>query len=501
VTDETGRSVDTLRARVVRGAAWKLASQLFVQASRIAVAVVLARLLAPHDYGIAGMVLAFSALVYIFSDVALGAALVQRRDLTERDRSTAFWTSLFAGSAFTVVGVLLADPIARFYGEPEVAPLFVALSFSFVVTALGTTQRALLTRDLDFRRLELRMIGATAAGAAVGLGAAAAGFGAWAIIGQQVTIAVASTALLWMVSPWRPTLAFSLASLRSLGGFSGNVFGTRVLFYVSRTADNILIGRFLGAPALGAYAMAYNVMLTPIDRLAGPIQEVLFPAFSRIQDDARRVGEVWLRVNRLVAAIAMPAMAGTIVVADDLVRVVLGSSWASAVPVIQILAWVGVLQSLQRLNSSILQARDRTRTLLGFAAGASAANVAAFAIGLQWGIVGVATAYAIANTLLQPVYTAVTARAVDVTFATCVRNVSHVAQATLAMTVVLVGARIALLEVGMSRPGRLALLSLLGIAAYALACFWRAPELVAEIGALRRRRVAAAVRPVTLPDG
>ena len=101
--------------------------------------------------------------------------------------------------------------------------------------------------------------------------------------------------LLWLVSPWRPSFSFSRASLRSLGGFSGNVFVHRLLYYLHRNVDNLLIGRFLGPAALGVYGFAYNVMLVPFSRIAGPLTEVLFPAFSRMQHDRERMTAIWVR--------------------------------------------------------------------------------------------------------------------------------------------------------------------------------------------------------------
>ena len=281
--------MDSMHNRIRSGLAWKVASQVFRQLSRVAVVVILARLLTPEEYGLAAMVLVFSALVLIFADLALGAALVQREELNEADRSTVFWTSAAMGTLFMLLGIAASWPIAAFYGEPEVQPLFALLSVSFLVTALGTTQSALLNREMQFRSLELRMMAGTLVGGTAGIVVAAAGGGAWAIIVQQLAIAVTSTLLLWAFSPWRPRFTYSLHSLRSLGGFSLNVFGTRVLFYANRNLDNMLIGRFLGASALGAYAIAYNVMLMPLARIAQPIVEVLFPAMSRIQDDRRRM--------------------------------------------------------------------------------------------------------------------------------------------------------------------------------------------------------------------
>jgi O-antigen/teichoic acid export membrane protein len=477
-----------LGVRVRKGVAWKASSQVVLQGSRIVVTIVLARLLAPEEYGLAAMVIVFGALVLVFSDLALGAALIQRRVLSEQDRSTVFWATLTIGTLFTVLGVAASGLVADFYGEPRVQPLFAVLALSFVITALGATQKALLTRDLDFKALELRLMGSTLLGAGVAIVVAVRGHGAWAIVVQHVAIAIGSTALLWAASPWRPRFVFSLTSLRALAGFSANVFGTRLLFAVSRNADNILVGRFLGSAALGAYSIAYNLMLAPIERISGPLQDVLFPAFSRMQNDVGRTATMWLRANRLVAAVSVPALVGFAVVAPELVRVVLGEKWLPAVPVVQILAFVGVLQCVQRLNSSVLQARDRTSLLFRFSLVASAANVVAFVIGLQWGIVGVAACYAISNALLQPLYTWLTARTVELSLVDCIRNLGGVAQAAALMGVLVLASRLLLLEQEVPPGARLLLLVSIGVIGYGLFCLWRAPELVADIRALRRSR-------------
>jgi O-antigen/teichoic acid export membrane protein len=472
----------------MRGLYWKAGSQLFVQLSRLAVAIVLARLLTPYDYGLAAMALVLSALVLVFSDLALGAALVQRPTLTEADRSTVFWTALAGGLVFTGVGMALSGPVASFYGEPEVKPLFMALSLSFFVTSLATTQSALLNREMDFKSLELRKMGGVVVGAAVGITLAAMGAGAWAIIAQQLSIAAVSTALLWFFSPWKPRFTYSLASLKDLGSFGGNVFGTRLLFYANRNADGLIIGRYLGPAALGVYSIAFSVILFPFNQIAGPIQEVLYPAFSRMQDEPKRMASVWITVNRLVGAISIPALVGLAVVASEFVHVVLGAKWAAAVPVIQVLAWVGLLQSLQRLNSGILQARDRTKTLFRYSIVVLVASLVGFVAGLPWGVVGVATGYAISSTIVEPYYTWLTARALETSLWQFVRSLSGVVQATLVMAAALLVARPLLVEADVSDAGRLVVLVALGALVYVPCCLWRVPEVRAEVRKLRRRR-------------
>jgi O-antigen/teichoic acid export membrane protein len=492
----TEKPASSLRGRVLRGVVWKAISQALGQGTSTIVAIILARLLVPSDYGIAAMVIVFAAVVPVFSDVALGAALVQRRNLTEADKSTVFWTSTGVGLAFTILGFLASWPIADFYGEPEVQPLFAALSLTFVVTALSGTQKALLTREMNFRRLELMLMGANLAAGIGGIALAVAGYGAWAIIGQQVIAAVVTTALLWFLTGWTPSFTFSMASLRSMFRFSANVFSTRLLFYVNRNADNLLIGRVLGSTALGMYALAYNLMLVPSSRLTWPVTDVLFPAFSEIQDDARRVAQAWFRVTRAIGAVTVPAMLGLIVVAPEFVVVVLGDKWSPAIPLVRLLAWVGLLQSLQGLNSSILLARDRTGTLLRYAVIVAVATVASFLGGIHWGVVGVAAAYAIASTIVEPYYTWLTARSIDASLRELWSSISGVAQAAGAMAVVVLAAREALIGQGASNVVLLLTLIPLGIAVYLPLLAWREPEVLGELRALRNRPDPA---PVAAP--
>jgi O-antigen/teichoic acid export membrane protein len=486
-----------LRSRVLRGVAWKAGSQTTLLLSRFVVALVLARLLTPAEFGLAAMVLVFSGFIVLFSDSALGTALIQRHRLTEDDRSTIFWLGLGLGVLLTLLGLALSGPIASLYGEPDVRPLFAVLSLSFVVSALGTTQAALLARELDFKSLELRQAAATLVGAGTGIGVALAGFGAWAIVTQQLAIAATSSLLLWVFSPWRPHARFSRRSLRELGGFGGTLFGQNLLYYLGRNLDNVLIGRYLGASALGAYALAYNVMLAPFHRIAGPIQQVLFPAFSQMQQQPARLADAWIRVSRLVGAVSMPALVGLIVVAPDFVTVVLGERWSDATPVLQILALVGLIQSLQALNGEVLLARGRAGTLLRFTVLWFAASLVAFVIGLQWGIVGVAACYAVACAIVEPVNALLTARSVATPLRRFVGALAGVALAAALMGGAVFVARELLVSQDVAPLLRLVALIVVGIAVYVPIVARTAPELREEIRGIRGRRSRPSEPPMT----
>lgn len=488
-----------LRSQVVSGVRWKLASQVLTQAVSFASTLVLARLLSPSDFGLAGSALVFASLAFLLADLGLGASLVQRHELTEQDRSTAFWTSAGLGLVLMVAGVGLSWPLADLYRQPEVQPLFAVLSVTFLLTALGTTQGALLIRNLSFRSLEVRAVVSATVSVAVGIGVALLGYGPWAIIAQVVAHTGISTALLWRSSPWRPRFLFSSESLRHLLGYGGPVLGSNFVWYLERNTDNFLIGRVLGPAALGAYGIAYNIMLVPILKIVAPIQQVFFPAMSRIRQRGD-LGPVWLRMTRVLTALAFPLLVGLAVVAPEFVAVVLGEKWHAAVRVLQVLAWVGIVQVLAAQATNVLEAIGQVGVVLRYSFVSAAASIAGFLIGLQWGIVGVAVGYTIANVLLVPVYVAICCRLVGVPLRALVGAISGVVEATAGMAVAVGALRLALVDHLPAGP-RLALEVALGGVVFALLCWWRAPEVVEEIRQARAARAASSLPGSASPEG
>ena len=487
-SSESAGRAHSLGTLVLRGTSWKLGSQIVVQVGRIGFVLFLARLLSPTDFGLVAMALVVTGFVIAFSDLGLGAALVYRQAIDERDRSTVFWVGLGVGLLLTAAGIALAGPLADFYGEPAVQGLMAALSLSFLVTALGATQRALLTREMDFRRLELSTIAGVYVGGAIGVVCASVGWGPWALVVQQLTIAVVSTAVVWLASPWRPHFVFSYPSLRSLGGYGGNVLGTRLTYYAQESALPLIIGRSLGSAALGVFTIAYTIVLVPLTRLAIPVGEVLFPAFSQLQHDRERMTDFWLRALRVLAALSMPAMVGLIVVAPDLIPLVLGEQWDDAVPVVQILAWVGLLQALSAWSGSILMGLGKTNTLFRVSVVFLVLYVLAFLVGVQWGIIGTAIAYAIASTVLELLYLWLTVYALGISFFRPLRALAGVGQAALAMAFAAAVLRAALVEAEVAPALRLVAVIGSGTVIYVALCAWRAPEVLAEVRSLRRRR-------------
>jgi O-antigen/teichoic acid export membrane protein len=480
----------TLRGQVSAGVAWGLYINVFTQLSRMAVAIVLARLLTPADYGLAAMAFVCTSFVLSLSDASLGQALVQRKTIDELDRSTVFWTTFAIGVVLTVVGYLTSGLIADLFHEPAVQPLVAVLSLSFVLASLQMTQAALFQREMLFRLTALRFTVAVVVSSVVGLTAAILGAGAWALIAQQIAFSAASTVALWVASPWKPRFVFSWQRLRRLGGFGLNVMGSRLLGDVSSNADTFLVARYLGSAALGVYSVAFNLMTLPIARLILPIQDSLFPAYARIQDDKARIAKIWHRTNTVTVAIVAPAMVGLAVLAPEFVHVVLGSRWAAAAPVLRVLAPVAVAQSLISLSNTLLLGIDRSTSVFRLSLAYTILVVSGFALGVHWGVLGIATALAVVMYSITIAGLYVTTRALDSDVREILRSLSGPVEATAAMALALVGAKWLLEPTAIPAWAELLTLVLVGAVVYVPACVLRVAPVRVELARFQRFRPA-----------
>jgi O-antigen/teichoic acid export membrane protein len=471
----------SLGPAVSTGIKWKLVSLLAREGTRIGVGIMLARLLTPDEWGVASIALVVAAFFQMIPDLALGYSLVQRPSITEHDRSTVFWLSLGLGVGVTLVGIGLSGVIADVFSEPQVEELFRAVSIGFTISALAAVPTALLTRDLAYRSLELRYIAGTFAGGIVAVTLALAGAGAWAIVGNSLAAIVASTLLVWIVTPWRPRFMFSRASARSLGSFGATVFGSQLLLYAQLNSDKVLVGRYLGAGALGLYSFAYNLMFTPILNVAFPLQQVLFPALATIQEDEDRLRAAWLRGKRLAVAILAPTFLLVAIVAPDLVPTVFGERWEDAVPVLQLLCVAGVAYSLGTLDWSLLVVRGRVRALLLLSALLTIGVTSAVAIGLRWDLEGVAACYAAAQWLLVLPAMWITTRAGRVDFRPTLRAAGSSLPFAVAAAAAGYGVRWAMLDAGMPAIVRIIATAATMATGYAALAWLFSPPLRAEI--------------------
>ena len=357
---------------------------------------VLARLLDPKAYGLMGMAATITVFLINFRDLGTTAAVVQRKELNQRLLSSLFWLNMGFGLLLTVLVAGLSAPAAAFFHDDQVGPILRAISFSFVLASAGMIHQALLTRDMSFHHVAMADFAASLAGYAVAIACALRGWGVWSLVASNLTIPLVSTVLYWVFCAWRPSLVVDRTEIGQVFGFSANLTGFGMVNFFSRNADNIIIGRVLGAQPLGLYQMAYNLMLYPLQNVSSVIAQVLFPAFARIQDDNERFRSAYVRSCLLIGLLTFPLIAGLGSIADPLLGTALGEKWIPAVTTFQILAPVGLVQSIFTTMGQIFISKGRTDLLFRWGIFSCVVLVTALFIGVPYGIAGVAVSYVVA---------------------------------------------------------------------------------------------------------
>ena len=386
--------------RTIRGIGWSGASQALHILLQFTITTILARLLAPRDFGLLAMIVVVTGFLNLFRDFGLAPAIVQRKKLTDDHLSSGFWINVLTGVLLALVLIATIPVVARFYREPRLIPVATVLASTFVISAFGVIQTALLTREFRFKALGLIEILAVSTGGALSIFLAICGVGVWSLVWQQIVMSTVTVLLLWRCSSWRPRLVFTWGPARELLGFGLHLTAYNFINYFSRNLDSLLIGKFLGASPLGVYNLAYRLSLFPMTNLSNVIGRVMFPGLSAIQHDKARVRYAYLKATRYLATVTFPLLAGLFVIAPQFVLAVFGPQWKEAIPLVRILAVVGLMQSISCTVGWIYTSQGRTDTMLNWGLAATPLTLVAFLVGLHWNVKGIAAAYLVVNVLL-----------------------------------------------------------------------------------------------------
>src|SRR4029077_20998046 len=291
---------------------------------------ILARLLFPKDFGLVGMVTAFTGFLGLFRDAGLSMATIQRASLTDAQSARLVWINVVFGGMLAALTVAAAPILSLFYHEPRLFWVTVALGTSFIFNGVGAQHRALLQRRMRFTALVAVDIVSLIAGMAAAIGMAWAGWGYWALVVMNVAPPAVSILALWLATRWVPGWPQRRSGIRSMLWFGGTITLNNVVCYVAYNADKVLLGRFWGADALGIYGRAYQLINLPTENLNSTLGIVAFPALSRVQNDPQRLRRYFLRGYSLFLAIAMPITIECALFSDDVIRVALGTQWSAA---------------------------------------------------------------------------------------------------------------------------------------------------------------------------
>jgi len=471
-----------LKTRTVRSIGWSATSQIAQLLMQVQIFAILARLLTPSDFGLIAMVAVFSAFVAVFSNFGLTSAIIQKKEVSDETLSSTFWVNVGLGALLTIALAASAPLVAAFYSEPRLTPLVVFISTTFFITSFGSVQTALLTRSMNFKALAVINICALGISGAISVFLAFSGYGVWSLASLTVLSVFLTVVFTWIYSRWVPHFSFRLQRVKGLLRFGANVTGFSFFNYFARNADNLLIGKFLGAAPLGFYNLAYNLLLFPITNISNVIGNVMFPALSKVQHDKQMVRETYVTANRYIAAICFPLMIWVLVTAPQLIRVVYGPKWVGAIVLVQILAIASIEQSVGTNVWWIFLSQGRTDVLLKVGIFTTSVVVISFAVGLRWGVEGVAIAYTIATYLTAYPLLAIAFRVIDMKVRFMLAKLWSVTFAALMLGVIAFLLRISLEKLGVTQDlAVLAMMTAASLLTYSITLFLLDKELFVGI--------------------
>lgn len=398
---QTGHLASDLKQRSVRGGAVTLTAQAVKFVTRLGTTAVLARLLLPEDFGLVAMVTAITGFVAMFKDAGLSLATVQREEITHEQVSTLFWVNVALSAVLMAITAALAPAIAWFYGEPRLALITVAIAATFIIGGFTAQHHALLRRQMRFRTLAMIEIASMVIGAVVAVALAAVFDSYWALVFGPASGTLVTAIGAWFAARWVPGPPRWATGVWPMLAFGGGITVSSVANYSARHADNVLLGRFAGSYALGIYTKAYSLLLMPLREADAVISSVVVPVLCRVEKS--RFARTVTAFHKYYALLTVPSIAGLFVFADAVILTVLGPDWEEAILVFRILCVVSFNQAISRFVGWVLISSGDTAGIIRYNVTGAVFAVAAFFVGVQWGLYGLATALAIQNTIWTPI--------------------------------------------------------------------------------------------------
>ena len=363
--------------------------------------VVLARLIPPGEYGLMAMALVVTNFAGLVRGLGTAAAIIQKKNLEERTINAIFWLNVCMGCAIAIIILISSPIISLIFHEQRLVLILCLLSLSFPLASTASAHLALLEKKSRFKEIAFIEISSSVIAVSIAIILAYRGYGVYSLVFQSIFLSLMSTIQFWFKSEWRPNtkIIIDLQEIKKLIGFSGNLTIFNFINYFSRNADSIIIGHFLSSAILGAYSLAYRIMLFPVQNMTFVASRALYPVFSEYQDDNEKLKKTYYNTLYLILLLVFPLMTGLAMLSEPFIKLVFGDSWLLTASILTWLAPTGIVQAVLSTSGTIFMAKGKTYILMKLGFLGMILQVSSFILGVQFDIVTFAKFYFIANIL------------------------------------------------------------------------------------------------------
>lgn len=436
-----------------KGISWTFASQVATNVIRIAVIAILARILDSADFGVVAAAVSVNVILYSIRDVGISTAIVQRRDIEPGHLKTAFAVSTYIGLAFSALLFVAAPLIAKVYGLDGSTGVLRAMGALFSLLGVSAVSRSMLTRAMDFRAIATIDAVAFAGGAITTVTLAVCGAGPWALVGGYLLEELLTSGLFLAAAPPLVSFRIERARLRELMTVGVGQTIVQIAGILATYGDNFVVGRMLGARALGFYTRAYDLIKYPSTVFGNIVGAVLAPAFARLQDDRPALAKNFRRMLFINALILLPASGALFVLAPEAIRILMGPKWDPAVLPFRVLTLTMLSRTTLKLGAIVATAAGAVNGVAIAYVIYMVAVIGGALVAIQWSIVGVATTTAIAITLTAALLCFIAMKISTLSFRALVA--AHVPGLTMTVAVVAVAWPLAEVLRGQALPAAL----------------------------------------------
>ncbi len=351
---------EDLKHKTIKGVSWSLVEQILTRGANFVIGIILARLLTPTDYGLVGMIGVFIAFSQVFIDGGLSNALIRSKAPSEKDYSTVFIINFALSVIFYCILFFSAKPIADFYEQPVLKPFLRVVSLTLIISSFGSVQNTLLTIRVDFKTKSYISIITAIASGVIGIICAYQGMGAWALAAQSLSATIICTLLLIFLVRWIPKTGFSKDSFKQLFSYSSKLLASNLIRVLYENAYPIVIGKKFSAASLGQYSRAGQFPTVANATVASALNRVAFPILSQIQDDNKRLISVYEKYIQLSSFIIFPILLWMCGCAKPFILLLLTEKWIDCIPLMQILCFSLLLNSVTNINEDLLYVKGRS---------------------------------------------------------------------------------------------------------------------------------------------
>jgi len=388
-----------LRTKVLSGLRWIAVTRFSTQLISWASTIVVMRLLSPDDYGLMAMAVIFISFCQMINELGLGAAIVQKKELTEIQLKQVFGLVLLL-NGFLFVLLLMGSPlIAKYFNEPKLTKVVPVLALQFLFIAFSVIPNASLTRNMNFRSISIVGIISALSSSFITFSLAWFGFSYWALVFGSLAGVMIRTIGLNIANPFIKCPSLNFSGFRDMAKFGVYVSLQRILWYVYSHADVFIVGKILGTTLLGYYSVAMNIASLPMQKVGGIINQVGLPAYSKLQNDRELAAKYALKISRIIAFVAFPVFFGISSVAPEMVLLLIGEKWAPAIFPIQLLSLIIPLRTLNISFGPAVNGLGRPDINMRNTAVACIVIPLSFIIGVKWELTGVSIAWLVSYSL------------------------------------------------------------------------------------------------------